>query len=151
MPNHRRYAHRPARVVATVAFDTTEEAWFWFSRCQRLRREGARFEADRSRASRPCDPDDIAACVSDLARRRVLARPHIRVLAAYGLLSRPPDARDRAEASDARLWDEALDRLATPLMRKGIVRLPDPHPFQERLGAPWCAADGMEPADNDEP
>ena len=137
MANQRRYAHRPGRVAQTEAFQTADEAWFWYARCQRLRREGARFEAGQSAVERPCDPDDIAAIVLDLVRRRVLAVAHLRVLGTYGLMSRPPDPRDRAEARDAQLWACALDRLVTPLRAKGIVAIPSHHPLSTDRPQMW--------------
>ena len=35
------YPNKPA-----IAFDTAEEAWFWFVRCQQVRRDGARLDGD---------------------------------------------------------------------------------------------------------
>lgn len=149
MAKQRRYAHKPGRIVPAQPFPTTEAAWFWFTRCLRLRREGARFEADRSRVSRPCDPDDIAAVVTLLVRQHVLGRPHIRVLAAYGLLSRPPDPRDRSEARDSLLWAAALDRLSSPLRAKGIVDVPTEQMSSVDRTQRWGVAAVTWPGGND--
>jgi hypothetical protein len=43
------------------------------------------------------------------------------VLDRHGRRLSPPDARVPEEERDAALWAEALDRLTTPLRRKGIV------------------------------
>lgn len=119
MPRPRHVPRRPAE-ARTVPFASAEEAWFWYARCEKARRDGARFEAGRTMA-RPCDPDDVALAALGLARRGVLGRRHLGVLAAFGWLEAPPDARRPEHAVLARLWDEALDRLSTVLRGKGIV------------------------------
>jgi len=131
MPKERRYAHRASYALETVPFDSAEDAWFWFIRCQAVRAEGARFEAGFASVARPCDPDDIAACLISLVRQRVLARPHLRVLGTYGTAFRPPDSRDRHESNDSRLWESALDKMTTVLARKGIIACRDAHSFHE--------------------
>lgn len=104
----------------SAPFDNAEEAWFWFVRCQQVRRAGARF-TDSGGLRRPCDPDDIYVAAVNLQRRGILAGSHLKVLGSFGLRGHPPDARCREEAWAARLWDEALDRLNTILCEKGIV------------------------------
>ncbi len=115
---------RPDRITdepVATAFYGVEEAWFWFARCQRLRREGARFSGSVRRFERPCDPDDIYKAAMGLYRSGTLKRGHLQVLARFGVLDRPPDPRRGEELAAARLWDEALDRLTLPLRAKGIV------------------------------
>lgn len=106
--------------LATTAFTSAEEAWFWFVRCQQIRRDGARFDHS-SNLQRPCDPDDVYLAAMSLHRRGLLTVPHMTVLGRFGLRGHPPDARCRDEQRAARLWDEALDRLSTVLREKGIV------------------------------
>lgn len=101
-------------------FQSAEEAWFWFVRCQQVRREGAQLGGGGA-FSRPCDPDDIYRAVVGLHRRGVLGRSHLTVLGTFGLIGRPPDARCGDEALPAKLWAEALDRLSTILRGKGII------------------------------
>lgn len=105
---------------SVAAFTDAEQAWFWFIRCQQVRRDGARLKGS-GLADRPCDPDDIYCAVIRLARNGILKPSHLRVLGQYGLRGCPPDPRCQNEQPDARLWDQALDRLTTPLRRKGIV------------------------------
>lgn len=105
---------------AVAAFANAEQAWFWFIRCQQVRRDGARLTSS-GLADRPCDPDDIYCGVMRLARNCILKPNHLRVLGQFGLRGCPPDPRCHNEQQDARLWDEALDRLTTVLRRKGIV------------------------------
>lgn len=119
-----RFTPRPLSARPSRPFDCAEEAWLWFWRCQLAREEGARYTADAGEA-RPCDPDDVYRAAAQLHRRRTLSDGHVRVLAGYGRRLAPPDSRLREEEAAARLWDEALDRLATPLRAKGIVALPE--------------------------
>lgn len=122
---HRPRASRPPRdgsepAVPTAPFRSAEEAFFWFVRCQIVRRDGARFEAGNG-LRRPCDPDDVYLVIITLRRRRVLDAAHLETLGRFGILGRPPDRRCREEEAAARRWDEALDRLTTPLRAKGIL------------------------------
>jgi hypothetical protein len=110
----------PAAVVSGAPFPSAEEAWFWFVRCQVVRRDGARFAASGS-LHRPCDPDDVYVAIAALRRRRLLNGRHLETLGHFGLKGKPPDPRCREEETAARLWDEALDRLTTALRDKGIV------------------------------
>jgi len=113
----RSLAERPSQ-----PFDSAEQAWFWYQRARLNRAEGARLAADPLAAARPCDPDDIVRAVTRLARAKILQRHHLRVLDRHGRRLMPPDPRLPEEEADAAAWAEALDRLATPLRQKGIVR-----------------------------
>ena len=103
-----------------VPFSTAEEAWFWYIRAQKARRDGLRFDGPRLH-SRPCDPDDIYRTLISLRQGGKVRRAHVDVLARFGFREQPPDPRCRDEQVPARLWDEALDRMATVLRRKGII------------------------------
>ncbi|WP_245651155.1 hypothetical protein [Paramagnetospirillum marisnigri] len=105
----------------TEPFATVEEAWLWYVRCQAARDDGARFIAGLGMVARPCEPDDIAREVRRLAMRRVLRPAHLHVLGHLVGRAGRPDPWSDDPAAAALLWDEALDRLATPLKRKGIV------------------------------
>ena len=105
----------------TQPFADAESAWFWFVRCQKIRREGARLEKDASPLARPCDPDDIYKAAVGLQSSGKIGAQHLRALANYGLAERPPDRRDRDETLAARLWSEAMDRLTTVLRQKKII------------------------------
>jgi hypothetical protein len=109
-----------AAVLSGVPFDSAEQAWFWFVRCQMVRRDGARLPASGG-MQRPCDPDDIYVALLALQRRAVLHADHLNTLGRYGVQGRPPDPRCREEMAAAKLWDEALDRLTTVLRDKGII------------------------------
>lgn len=115
-----RYVPRVIAEVPVNAFESAEEAWFWFVRCQQVRREGAQLSGGGA-FSRPCDPDDIYRAIVGLHHRGLVGRTHLTVLGTFGLIGRPPDARCADEATAARLWAEALDRLSTILQAKGIV------------------------------
>lgn len=116
-----RFTPRHHYSVPVVPFSDAEEAWFWYARCQRARIECARFGDQIALRGRPCDPDDIYRALMNLRRRGRVHQGHLRTLGKYGLLDRTPDPRCREEETEARLWDEALDRLLTPLREKGIV------------------------------
>lgn len=117
----RHFSKRPFSRQEAQVFDNAEEAWLWYSRCQVSRLDGVRLVADAGALSRPCDPDDIYRAVDGLFRRRLIGRPHLRVLGEFGRRLVPPDPWAGDAPAAARLWGEALDRLSTVLRRKGIV------------------------------
>ncbi len=121
-----RYAPRCLPVVSEVPFTSVEEAWFWYMRCERVRREGARMTRDNIRQHRPCEPDDLNRWVMALYRAGTIGPQHLKVLAHFGWQDRAPDPRVRGEVRAHALWDEALDRLATPLKSRGIVEVSQP-------------------------
>ena len=116
-----KFVPRPLSDREARPFDTAEEAWLWFSRCQLARIDGVRFSADAGEVSRPCEPDDIYRAVDQLYRRRVLARGHVSVLGRFGSRLAPPDPWAGDTPGEASLWGEAMDRLSTLLRSKGIV------------------------------
>ncbi|PIW26572.1 MAG: hypothetical protein COW30_14265 [Rhodospirillales bacterium CG15_BIG_FIL_POST_REV_8_21_14_020_66_15] len=116
----KRYIPRPLPGGAARPFETAEEAWFWFIRAHKARRDGRRFEAGGGMV-RPCEADDVYLAALTLVRAGVLRLLHLRTLLDFGVRERAPDARVGDEAQAARLWDEALDRMATVLRRKGIL------------------------------
>lgn len=116
-----RYVPRSLSQAPSVPFADAAEAWFWFVRCHRVRRDGARLTDGPARTARPCDPDDIYRAVEGLVRAGRIGPEQLQVLARFGLREAPPDPRCPDERRAARLWSEALDRLTTVLRRKGIV------------------------------
>jgi len=117
----RKFSHPPRADRTPTPFATPAEAWFWGVQCFAARADGARFRANLSDISRPCEPDDLLVTLEQLARTGRLRAAHVRTLFAFGRRLAPPDPRCRAEARAGFLWDEALDRLATDWRRKGIV------------------------------
>lgn len=116
----RRYGPRALSESAPHRFRNAEEAWFWFIRAQRVRREGLRFSGS-GMMSRPCESDDIYLIASNLKRAGILRIWHLRTLLEFGARECPPDGRLRSEEKARRLWDEALDRMSTVLRHKGII------------------------------
>ncbi len=116
----RKLLPRPVPRRRVVPFVSAEEAWFWFVQCQERRAEGARLD-NLTNSERPCEPDDIWVVVMDLRRRGRLDAHHLWVLVRFGRRGAPPDGRAREEEIAARVWDEAIDALVTPLKAKGIV------------------------------
>lgn len=118
----RRYVPRLEDKRPATPFASAEEAWFWFVRCQRIRREGGTFRhVSTASLERPCDPDDIYRAAIRLVSENILHRQHLTVLGTFGLLGRPPDPRQDDEDSAARLWQEALESLAGVLRSKHII------------------------------
>lgn len=116
-----RYVPRPQNAAPVRPFASAEEAWFWFARAIKARRAGARFEDGARPWQRPCDPDDIARALARLRRRGAIGPRHVATLVRFGDAERAPDGRREDEAPFVAPWDEALDRLATPLKARGIV------------------------------
>ena len=116
-----RFVPRPQCAAPARPFASAAEAWFWYVRCRKARRDGARFEAAGSSWQRPCDPDDVQRVLNRLYRRGAVAKIHLATLARFGAAERAPDPRCEDELIFVGPWDEALDRLATPLKEKGIV------------------------------
>ena len=115
-------APRPMPLRRLTPFQSAEEAWFWYVRCQKSRDEGAHVEADLTRDARPCELEDVYRAVKHLSDCRKISRHHVRVLVEYGKDERPPDPRCREETHPYRLWTEALDKLTTVLKKKDIVQ-----------------------------
>ena len=113
----------PARVadLETVPFLSAEEAWLWCMQGLLARDEGARPIAGMALYPRPCEPDDLIVVLRRLREQCRLSSYHIKVLMNYGRQLMPPDPRCREEELSARLWDEALDQMVTPLKSKGII------------------------------
>jgi hypothetical protein len=118
----RRYDSRMEEKAPATPFESAEEAWFWFVRCQRMRREGGTFRrVSTASLQRPCDPDDIYRVVIRMMNEGILQREHLTILGTFGLLERPPDPRQDDEERAARVWQEAIESLAHTLRAKGII------------------------------
>ncbi len=122
MSTTKRIVLPPSHDVETVPFADGEEAWFWFSRCQVMRLDGARFIAGMVETPRPCSPDDVYRAVMRLYQLRKIENPHLQVLGQYGEKLMPPDEYARQERDDVPLWKEALSKLGVALQKKGIVQ-----------------------------
>ena len=109
------------RDTPTSPFARVEDVWFWYIRCQKARDAGARFVAGKSDITRPCEPDDIYRIVRTLWSQGTLKLHHLQVLFEYGRRETPPDPRCAEETWACRYWDEALDRMITPLKTKDIL------------------------------
>tara|TARA_B100001093_G_C26552061_1_gene894896 strand:- start:116 stop:562 length:447 start_codon:yes stop_codon:yes gene_type:complete len=117
---YRGFVYRESDSV--MPFESAEEAWFWFIAAQQAKCDGARFMSGAGDVPRPCEPVDILNILDRLYRTRRLLRDHLLVLRHYGRRNMPPDSRRSKEAHAARLWEEAMDRLETPFIKKGIIR-----------------------------
>lgn len=104
-----------------VPFTTTEEAWFWFMAAREAQIEGVLQMRGIGRVPRPCEPVDILNVLDRLYRGRILLRDHLLVLRHYGQRFLAPDPARPREARAATIWGEAMEKLKSPLIRRGIV------------------------------
>ena len=104
-----------------MPFASAEDAWLWTAQALLARREGARAASPLGQVVRPCEPDDVVTCLDRLYRAGQITLAHARVLRLWGERGSPPDPHRTQEASEARLWREALDQLDLPLRAKRIV------------------------------
>jgi hypothetical protein len=105
----------------TVKFSNAEEAWLWTMGCLLARQQGARFGANKGLVRRPREPDDVVRCLDALYQQRRIDLRHARVLRAWGERREAPNPAYASEASDHRIWREAMQRLQWPLRVKGII------------------------------
>lgn len=120
----RAYVHpglerKPATLAPVEPFRSAEQAWFWTVAALAARHAGA--TRPGGSVPRPCDPDDVMRCLDLLYWRKRIDLSHARVLRAWGERGVAPDGRHPAERREARLWEEAMDRLDWPLRVRGIV------------------------------
>ena len=107
-------------MIDPVPFRSAAEAWMWFVDGQISRYEGRR--PSSWGVMRPCDIDDVARAVLNLIRSHRLSVRHLLVMIEHGLLQSAPDPYASFAQRHARiLWDQAMDRLTTPLAARGIV------------------------------
>lgn len=111
---------KPASGRPVEPFRSAEQAWLWTMAALVARHEGASRPAG-SFTPRPCEPDDVIRCLDLLYQRRRIDLAHARVLRAWGERGVAPDMRYPAERAEARLWNEALERLEWPLRVRGVV------------------------------
>jgi len=102
-------------------FSSTEEAWFWTVKAQRLIEEGAHIRANISKHPKNCEPRDILCVISRLTRQGKLRRQHLRTLYRFGLEERCPDPEAPEDAPHATFWEQAIGCLGTALHAKGFV------------------------------
>lgn len=104
----------------TVLFQSAEEAWFWF--CRYDERSGYKYNSSNKRVIRPCQLDDIYIVVSKLYIAKKIGERHLKTLIKYGRMQLAPDVRIEEEMEEALWWDDAMDKLETIFIKKGIVK-----------------------------
>lgn len=107
----------------TTAFESAEEAWFWFMQAHQARKDGANIRANNGNIIRPCDPDDVLKILDRLYRHRQLDMNHFRVLRHYGERMMAPEPDRPREYTAYRLWTEAMNLMGDIMVRKNIVRM----------------------------
>ncbi len=101
-------------------FPNGEQAWFWTMAALESRREGTG-RGGNCATPRPCDPDDVIRALDQLYRNRRIDLVHARILRIWGERGTAPSTLHPGQASDARIWREAIDRLDAKLRARGIV------------------------------
>jgi len=125
--SRKRFITKPMPYKKVILFNHAAEVWFWYIRSERARREGMRTFNDQPNETRPCEPDDVYRFVMALRKAQKIRDEHLQVLAKFGWRESPPDPRVPNEERPLILWNEALDRLTTVFVSKGIVDLDDQH------------------------
>lgn len=123
----RAYVHpamerKPPAGRPVEAFGSAEQAWFWTMAALTARHEGSSRPSGGG-VPRPCEPDDVIRCLDMLYQRGRITLAHARVLRVWGQRGVAPDMRYPSERAEARVWQEALDRLDWLLQMRGIVIL----------------------------
>jgi hypothetical protein len=103
-----------------LPFPSAEQAWFWTMSALAARHAGAGAPLACHRP-RPCDPDDVIRALDRLYRMRRIDLVHARILRIWGERGCAPSALHPGQASDARIWREAMQRLDAKLRALGIV------------------------------
>ncbi len=103
-----------------VLFESAEEAWFWF--CKYDARTGYKAKTSICKVVRPCFLDDIYIVVSKLYLARKISERHLKTIIKYGRMQMIPDERIVDEQEEALWWSDAMDKIETILIKKGIVR-----------------------------
>ena len=103
-----------------ILFQNAEEAWFWF--CKYDGRTGYKSNTSNKRIIRPCQLDDIYIVVSKLYIAKKIGERHLKTLIKYGRMQIAPDSRVVEEQEEALWWDDAMDKLETIFIKKGIVK-----------------------------
>jgi hypothetical protein len=116
---HPGYDRKKPGSTPAEPFRGAEAAWFWTIGALMARHEGATRPCGS--VPRPCDPDDVMRCLDALYHGKRIDLAHARVLRAWGERGVAPDHRYPAERREARLWQEAMERLEWPLRVRGIV------------------------------
>lgn len=100
-------------------FDSAEEAWFWYCRCEQMDSSRAR-HAIRQKI-RPCETSDIFIVLKRLFQKGALRPAHLKVLSKYGYAQVPPHPHFGDSLKICSLWQEALKFLGFSLKEKGII------------------------------
>jgi len=119
----------PFALDGVTPFESVEEAWFWFMAAQDAKNDGAKFISGAGLYKRPCEPLDILKVLDRLHRNRRLHRDHLLVLRHYGNRRMAPDKFRPKEKRAYHLWSEALDRMGSVLIAKGIIEKQNSFPL----------------------
>ena len=102
-------------------FNNAEDVWFWFCRSLLARGDGLRSRSDYPGKKRGCEIGDISRILKTMRQKRLVTNRHLRVMAKWGKLARPPHYESRASCRDVRLWDYGMYVFDYFLRLKGIL------------------------------
>jgi len=105
----------------TNSFRSGEEAWFWAMAVLLARHDRCGTAWRPTAEHRPCDPEDVFACLDRLYRARKLDLLHVRVLRIWGQRQVAPGDPYPHQPRDWRLWQQAMAELEWSLRERGIV------------------------------
>ena len=116
------FARLKPPIATIIPFHSGEEAWFWTMAALMARQDGASVAWRPDGPSRSCEPDDIIKCLDTLYQRQQIDLVHARILRLWGERQIAPQDDRRGNASDIRLWQQAMGPLEWALRGRGIVR-----------------------------
>ena len=109
------------REKETEPFDSAEEAWFWYCRCEQMNTNRPLYS--KTTVARPCETSDIFLTLKRLLQKGILRSSHVKVLSKYGYAQVPPHPHFGDSSKICALWEEGLKFLGFSLKKKGIVAI----------------------------
>lgn len=123
-----RDAFRMVQMTATILkfsirntpFASVEEAWFATMDFLRVGGDIASRQAAKARFG-AFEPDDVVKCLDRLYRRNEISLRHASTLRIWGEKGIAPNPSVRSEQNDARLWQDAMNKLGPMMQIRGII------------------------------
>ena len=104
-------------------FESVEQAWFWFCRCNSYKQYGVRGIGDCETTKRLCEINDIYRIIKMLRFQNILSNRHLRIMKKWGYEQMCPHRSYGAKRSEELLWAYSMKVLEDVLISKGLVVL----------------------------